>query len=61
MRVFLKTIIVTTKPRFNVKRACCVNARLGGKDNSLGEKTHKCYSNQNSNDKKDNYNEDQNL
>ena len=44
-RLRRKTIIVTTKPRFIVKRACCVNARLGGKDNNLRENPHKCYSN----------------
>ena len=58
MRVFRKNIDVTTKPRFNVKRACCVNAKFGGgKDNSLWENPHKFYSNRNSKNKKDNYNE----
>jgi len=37
MWVFPMAIVRTTKPHFDVKRTYCVNARLGGNDNSLGK------------------------
>ena len=40
---FPKGYCLTTKPRLDVQRTYCVNARLGGKHNRLRENLHKCY------------------
>ena len=42
MWIFPKAIVLTTKPRFDVKRSNCVKARLGGENNRLRENPHKC-------------------
>ena len=41
--VFFEVFFLTTKPRFDVKRTYCVNARLGAEDTSLSENLHKCF------------------
>ena len=43
MRNFSEANVLTTKPRFNVKRTYRVNARLGGDGNSRRENPHNCY------------------
>ncbi len=40
MEVFVKTIVFTTKPPFDIKKKYCINARIGGEDNSLRENPH---------------------
>ncbi len=42
-QVFPKAIVLTTRPRFGLRRTYSINVRVGGGHNNLRINPHKCY------------------